>query len=487
MNLSLSSTFRIIGVTMAVISLAMVPSLIVSFIYDEPETYLPFLFTAAGAGSAGILLLNICRRETLNLKVRDGFLIVTLCWFISGALGAVPFVVTDSIPHFADAFFESCSGFTTTGATVLAEPELLPKGILFWRSFTHWIGGMGILIFAIALMPSLGISGQNIAVSEAPGPSLDKVTPKMTDTAKSLYTIYLVFTIVETIMLVAGGMSLYDSLITTFGSVGTGGLSNYADSIGHFDSTYLRMVVTAFMFLCGVNFNLYYMSMKHGIKTLLKDAEFQVYFCIFAASTLFIWACLLIMGGYDSVKMAFSDSIFQVSSIMTTTGYITADYELWPIACQMVLLLLMFVGGCSSSTGGGLKVIRIIVLMKLIKRGISTRLHPNIVESVKLNGENIPSDTASAIVSHTFLYIIMVFAGAFIVSFENVDMTTCFTSVITCIGNVGPGFGIVGPTENFGVLSDLSLYTLSVYMIAGRLELYTLFIILTPRFWNPNR
>ncbi len=487
MNLSLSSTFRIIGIVLAVVSMSMIPSIIVSFIYDDSDVYIPFLLTMLISCAIGILLMLLCHRQDLQLKVRDGFLIVTLCWFISAALGAMPFVVTDSIPHFADAFFESCSGFSTTGSTVLAQPELLPKGVLFWRSFTHWIGGMGILIFAIALMPSLGISGQNIAVSEAPGPSLDKVTPKMTDTAKSLYTIYLLFTIVETIMLMSGGMSLYDSLITTFGSVGTGGLSNYSDSIGHFDSTYLRMVVTAFMFLCGVNFNLYYMSMKQGIKVLFKDSEFRVYFMIFAVSSLFIFACLLISGNYSSAGSAMSDSLFQVSSILTTTGFITADYETWPVVCQIVLLMLMFVGGCSSSTGGGLKVIRIIVLFKLIRRGIATRLHPNVVESVKLNGENLSTDTVSAIVSHTFLYIVMVFFGAFIISFENADLATCFSSVITCIGNVGPGFGAVGAVDNFGWMSDLSLYTLSVYMLAGRLELYTLFIILTPRFWNPNR
>ena len=345
MNLSLSSTFRIIGIVLAVVSLSMLPSLIVSFIYDDPSTYIPFMLTMVIACVIGLLLMGLCHSRPLNLKVRDGFLIVTLCWFISAVLGAMPFVVTDSIPHFADAFFESCSGFSTTGATVLAEPELLPKGILFWRSFTHWIGGMGILIFAIALMPSLGISGQNIAVSEAPGPSLDKITPKMTDTAKSLYTIYLLFTIIETIMLMAGGMSLYDALITTFGSVGTGGLSNYSDSVGHFDSTYLRMVVTAFMFLCGVNFNLYYLSMKRGIKVLFRDSEFRIYFGIFAVSSLFIFISLMISGLCDSVEQAFSDAVFQVSSIMTTTGFITADYELWPIACQIVLLFLMFVGG----------------------------------------------------------------------------------------------------------------------------------------------
>lgn len=487
MNLNLSSVLRIIGIVMAVISLSMLPSVIVSFIYDDSSIYIPFLMTMLIAGAIGILLMKLCQYRMQHLKVRDGFLIVTLCWLISAILGAVPFVITDSIPHFADAFFESCSGFSTTGSTVLAEPELLPKGILFWRSFTHWIGGMGILIFAIALMPSLGISGQNIAVSEAPGPSLDKVTPKMSDTAKTLYIIYLLFTIIETIMLMLGGMSLYDSLLTSFGSVGTGGLSNYSDSIGHFDSTYIRMVITAFMFLCGVNFNLYFLSLKHGLKTFTRDSEFKLYVFVFAAASLFIFAALLISGQYDEVLPAFSDSVFQVSSILTTTGFITADYETWPIVCQMVLLILMFIGGCSSSTGGGIKVVRILVLLKLIRRGISTRLHPNIVESVKLNGKNMPGDAVSAIVNHFFLYLAMVFAGAFIVSFENADMMTCFSSVITCLGNIGPGFGAVGPVDNFGGLSVLSKYLLSIYMLAGRLELYTMFIILTPRFWNPDR
>ncbi len=487
MNLNLSSVFRIIGVAMAVIGICMLPSVIVSFIYDNSSVYIPFLITMLSSCAAGFILMAICKYRMHQLKVRDGFLIVTLCWLISAVLGAIPFVITDSIPHFADAFFESCSGFSTTGSTVLAKPELLPRGILFWRSFTHWIGGMGILIFAIALMPSLGISGQNIAVSEAPGPSLDKVTPKMSDTAKALYLIYLLFTILETILLLLGGMNLYDSLITTFGSVGTGGLSNYSDSLGHFDSTYIRMVVTAFMFLCGVNFNLYYISMKRGLKTFTHDSEFKMYLLIFAAASVFIFAALLISGCYNSALPAFSDSVFQVSSILTTTGFITADYETWPMICQMVLLMLMFIGGCSSSTGGGLKVVRILILLKLIKRGISTRLHPNIVESIKLDGKTIPADAVSAIVNHFFLYLAMLFAGAFIVSFENADIITCFSSVITCLGNIGPGFGAVGPTDNFGTLSVLSKYLLSIYMLAGRLELYTMFIILTPRFWNPDR
>ncbi len=487
MNLGISSVFRIIGIVMMVVGFSMLPSVLVSFIYDDAEVFLPFLLTMAISGTTGIILAKLCKKHTHQLKVRDGFLIVTLCWIISGILGAIPFMVTESIPHFADAFFESCSGFSTTGASILSDVEALPKGILFWRSFTHWIGGMGILIFAIALMPSLGISGQNIAVSEAPGPSLDKVTPKMSDTAKTLYTIYLLFTVAETVLLMLGGMSLYDALINTFGSVGTGGFSNYNNSIAHFDSTYIRMVITAFMVLCGVNFNLYYLAFKRGPGVFMKDSEFKLYLLIFAVASIFIFLVLLVSGQYNSVKLAFTDSVFQVSTILTTTGFATTDFEKWPLVCQMVLLLLMFVGGCSSSTGGGLKVVRLLVIFKLIKRGVSMRLHPNIVETVKLNGKTMPSDTVSAIANHVFLYIAMIFIGAFIISFENADITTCFTSVITCLGNIGPGFGTVGPTENFGGLSTLSKYLLSIYMLAGRLELYTLFILLTPRFWNPDR
>ena len=487
MNLSISSIFKIIGIVLMVVGFSMLPSVIVSFIYDDSSVYIPFLITMLASGLTGIALMLLCHSDTKQLRVRDGFLIVTLCWFISAVLGAIPFIVTDSITGFADAFFESCSGFSTTGASILSDIESLPRGILFWRSFTHWIGGMGILIFAIAMMPSLGISGQNIAVSEAPGPSLDKVTPKMSDTAKTLYTIYLLFTILETILLMLGGMSLYDALIHTFGTVGTGGFSSYSDSIGHFDSTYIRMVITAFMVLCGMNFNLFFLTFKQGFKVLLKDSELKLYMLIFFAAALFIFAALIINGQYESAGLALTDSLFQVATILTTTGYATADYETWPMICQMIILLLMFVGGCSSSTGGGIKVVRILVVFKLIRRGISMRLHPNVIETVKLNGKTMPSDTVSAIANHMFLYMFMIFAGAFIISFENADIITCFSSVITCLGNIGPGFGAVGPSENFGAMSVLSKYLLSVYMLAGRLELYTLFILLTPRFWNPDR
>ncbi len=486
MNLNIQSIFRIIGAVLLVIGISMLPSVFVSLLCDEPAVYIPFIWTMLSALLIGAVLTKTCKSHMKQLKVRDGFLIVSLCWLIAGILGAVPFVATGSIPNPADAFFESCSGFSTTGSSILSDVEALPKGIVFWRSFTHWIGGMGILIFAIALMPSLGISGQNIAVSETPGPSLDKVSPKMTDTAKILYVIYLLFTVLETILLMLGGLNLYDALVQTFGTVGTGGFSNYNDGIGHFGSTYVTVVITAFMVLCGVNFNLFYFSVKRGFRVFWQDSEFKLYLFFFAAASVFLTAALLIGKTYSSFTAALTDSAFQSASILTTTGFASPDYETWPTICQVLLLLLMFMGGCSSSTSGGIKIVRIYVLLQLIRRGIATRLHPNVIENITLNDKKMSSDTVSAIASHMFLYFVLIFAGAFVISFENLDLMTCFSSVITCLGNIGPGFGAIGPTENFASLSDLSKAFLSIYMIAGRLELFTLFILLTPRFWNSN-
>lgn len=469
-----------------VISLSMLPSILVSVIYDGADIFMPFIYTMVVILVLGICLAKFFVHDSFKLKVRDGMLIVTLCWILACFAGAVPFMTTGTIPDLADAFFESCSGFSTTGSSVLTDIEALPMGLLFWRSFTHWIGGLGILIITIALLPSLGIGGQNIAVSETPGPALDRITPKMSDTAKTLLIIYMLFTVLETIMLMLGGMNLFDALIHTFGTVGTGGFSNYNANVAHFDSTYIRIVITAFMFLCGVNFNLLYFSTKRGPKLFRDDSEFKLYLFFFGGIAIFMFAVLMFSKTYTSFGEAAVDSAFQTASILTTTGFSTVDYETWPMVCQMAILILMFMGGCSSSTSGGIKIVRIYVILQLIRRGIATKLHPNSVETIRLNGKTMPSDTVSAIANHMFLYIAMVFVGAFIIAFENLDLMTCFSSVITCLGNIGPGFGLIGPSENFSAMSALSKYLLSLYMIAGRLELYTLFILLTPKFWNPN-
>lgn len=487
MNLNFGSILRIIGIVMTIISIAMIPSLVVSLIYGEVNIAEDFAITIFATIIVGAFLAKLTKYRLQDLKVRDGFFIVTVYWFISAIIGAVPFFISGAIPSAMDAFFESCSGFSTTGASILTDIESLPKGILFWRSFTHWIGGIGILLFAIAVMPSLGISGQNLEVSETPGPMLDKITPKMTDTAKTLLVIYSILTFAEIILLLLGGMNLYDALIHTFGTVGTGGFSNYNASVGHFDSTYIKVVITIFMLICGVNFNLFFLSFKKGISVFWKDTEFKYYILIFAFSFVVIFAFLLLSGNAASPGDTATDVAFQTASILTTTGYATCDSELWPQVCQIMILLLMFVGGCSSSTAGGIKVIRIVVVLKLVARGFQTRLHPNAVRTPKVSGKALPSDSVSLIASHMMLYIFLLFVGTFLISFENADLTTCLTSVITCLGNIGPGFGAVGPSDNFAFMTDFSKLVLSFLMIAGRLELYTLFIFLTPQFWHPDR
>ena len=471
---------RMLGVEAA---LLLVPVL-VAVIYQEkcgivfliPIVILCLLFWVAGRK----------RPEHGQIYGKEGMVIVALAWILWSLFGAMPFTLSGYIPSYVDAFFETVSGFTTTGSSIIPDVEVLPHCLLFWRSFTHWIGGMGILVFAIALMPSLGISGQNIAVTEAPGPIMDKTSAQMSKTAKTLYIMYLIFTVLEVILLLFGGMSLFDALVHTFGSVGTGGFSSYNDSVAHFNSTYIEVVIMVFMVLCGVNFNLYYLAFKDGISQLFKDSEFRFYLLIFGVSALMIATVLFVTGKNDSIGGAAVDAAFQTASILTTTGYMSSDYEVWPFICQMILFFLMIVGGCSSSTSGGLKAIRILIISKLIRRGISLRLHPNVIETVKLDGKTLQGDTVSSIANHFFLYILMVFAGTFLISFENESLITSLSSVVTCLGNVGPGFGSIGPTENFAHLTLFSKGILSVYMLAGRLELYPLFILLTPRFWNQD-
>ena len=486
MNLSLQAFSKVTGLAFMVIGLSMLPSFAIACIYHELHAILAFLITIMITTVTGWSLMFIGRDFEDTLKIRDGFLVVTLCWLVAGFAGALPFVMSGAIPNFFDAFFESCSGFSTTGCTILTDIEALPKSLLFWRSFTHWIGGMGILIFAIALMPSLGISGQNAAASEAPGPTLDKVTAKMSDTAKSLYFIYILFTLVQTILLCLGGMSLFDALVHTFGTVGTGGFSSYNDGIAHFGSVYIEVVIIIFMILCGTNFNLFFLTFKQKYNYFIHDSEFKLYMGIIIVFSILIALNLAFSGVFsngDSVRHA----VFNVSSVITTTGFATADFNLWPTFSKMLLLLLMFVGGCASSTGGGIKVIRILVLLKLIRRGIATRLHPNAVVNVRINDTTIPSDTVTNTACHAFIYLMIVFISTILISLDNFDLITNFTAVITCVGNIGPGFELVGPMGNFALFSGASKFLLSMLMLAGRLELFTLFIIFTPKFWHPDR
>lgn len=487
MDLNWNIILRISGALFIVISVAMIPSSMVSYIYQEPETALAFTKTIIPSIIIGGLLLLVTKQSTGRIKVRDGYIIVALCWILSSLIAAVPFVISGEIPSLVDAFFETCSGFSTTGASILTDVEALSKGLLFWRSFTHWLGGMGILIFAIALLPSLGINGQAIAKAEAPGPTLDKLTPKLSDTAKMLYLLYLGFTLIITILLKAGGLSLYDSLVHAFGTIATGGFSIYNDSIAHYDSAYVDLVIGLFMVVAGVNFNLYFILFRHGIRNFFQDLELRFFLFLVITVTLLIGINLFAANAYDNLFDSFRYSFFQTATIISTTGYATGNFDLWPTFSKILLLVLMLIGGSSSSTSGGMKVIRILVIFKFIKRGIARRLHPTAIVQLKFGSKALPIDTVSAIANFIFLYIITIFVSTILISMEGNSPMTNFSAVIACLGNIGPGFDQVGAVMNYELFSDPSTLLLSFLMLAGRLELFTIIMLLSPRFWNPNR
>jgi trk system potassium uptake protein TrkH len=474
------------GAILMILAASMIPPSLVSFYYGETLSALSFIYCIIPMVVLGLLTQRI-RLFSHVVRIRDGYAIVALCWLLGSLLGALPFVISGSIPSYIDAFFETVSGFTTTGASILTDIEVLPMGQLFWRSFTHWLGGMGILVFAIALLPALGIGGQQMARAETPGPVLDKITPKMSDSAKILYLIYISITILEVLLLLAGGMSVFDAFVQTFGTMGTGGFSNYNASIAHFNSLYIEIVIGIFMIAAGVNFNLYYDLIKGRWRVFLGDNELRLYLGIIGFSVIVIALNLWFSGTYGSVFQSIRYAFFQTSSIITTTGFASADFDLWPTFSKMILFTLMFIGGCSASTAGSIKVIRILIVAKLIKREMFRRMHPRAVVPVKIDGRPVPSGTVSSIASFVFLYMTLFALGTILISIEDFGFVVSASAVAATLGNVGPGFELVGPVMNYSIFSDASTLLLSFLMLAGRLELFTIILLLSPGFWNPDR
>ena len=460
----------------------------VSAVYKEWDVFRIFLLCALPVLAVSqIVMRSIPSQRSDDLRMRDGFFIVGVSWLAMSLIGALPFIFSGAIPGFADAYFETASGFTTTGSTILTEIEHLPRGILFWRSFTHWLGGMGVLVLTIAILPKLGIGGQKIMRAETTGPTMDKISFTVNDTARTLYKIYLVFTILETVLLMFGGMDLYDAMLHTFGTVGTGGFSSYNASIGAFRSGYVEWVIGFFMMLCGVNFSLYSNVYRKTPGKIFRDPEFRVYVGIIAGSTLFITVMLLLKNIYGDIAEALRAAFFQVSSIMTTTGYGTTDFDLWPLPCRFVLFVLMLIGGCAGSTGGGMKVIRAILIWKLVRRGTFRRLHPRAVSPIKVGDTTIAAETMSGVTGYVILFLFTIVLSTLAISLEGVSMTTALSSVVACLSNIGPGFEAVGPTMNFSFYSAPAKMLLSVLMIAGRLELFTIILLFTPVYWNRKK
>lgn len=434
----------------------------------------------------GIVGYKLIPTSGYKLKNRDGFLVVTLMWIISSFVGALPFVVSGEFANIIDAFFESASGFTTTGASILTDIESISNSLLFWRSLTHWLGGMGIIVLVTALLPGFGINGQIVANAETPGPTKEKLTSKFSDTAKRLYFLYLAFTGVEVIMLKVGGMNWFDSFICTFGSVSTGGFSNYNDSIAHFDNWYLQLVIIIFMVLSAINFDLYFLVRKRGLIQLWRDEECKFFLISIGVATAITTVANLFGDQIKSFGQALLDSLFQVTSIITTTGFGSDDYTLWPAFGQFAILALFFIGGCSSSTGGGLKAVRVVVGLKLISRSFAIKIHPNRITRVTLNKVDLGNDVVIRISNFIFVYLFTVFIGMLLLSLNNLDFTTTFSASLACVGNVGPGFGMVGPSGNYAAFSMFSKLVCSFLMIIGRLEIYTVIALFSKRYWNSN-
>ena len=478
---------KLAGLMSLLLAVSMIPSFMAAVYYNEISSIASFAAVIIPFAALGGIITKITWDHEIRIKMRYGFLIVTLAWIFFSFAGALPLVISGSIPSYVDAFFEMCSGFSTTGSTILTDIESLPKSMLFWRSFTHWLGGMGIIVFVTAVLPSIGIEGQLIASAETPGPTMDKLTPKYSDTARNLYMLYIGITITEVILLMLGGMGIYDSLVHSFGTVGTGGFSSYADNIGHFTSPYFRWIFIIFMMMCGVNFNLYFVMFRQGLKAMLKDEELRYYLGFIGVPSVLLIISLMASGTFHDLFKCVTSSFFNVVGMITTTGYGTDDFTKWPTFAQMVLFFLFFVGASTSSTGGGVKVLRVLVCLKLIRRGIMLKIHPNRVYTIKLSGRPVQQEVATNIANFIFFYIMVVAAGTLLVSFDGFDIITTLSSVLTCIGNVGPGFELVGPADNFSIFSDFSKIILSFLMIAGRLELFTFFMLFSPHYWNPDR
>lgn len=423
------------------------------------------------------------RPKRSDIFVKDGLMIVGLAWVMFSLIGALPFYFTGAIPRFVDAFFETVSGFTTTGSTILTDIESLPYGIHFWRAFTHWVGGMGVLVFVMAVIPLAGSKSLNIMKAEVPGPTMDKIVPKTRQTAKILYLIYVVMTVAEVVLLVLGGMPLFDALIHTFSTAGTGGFSNKADSVSFYDSAYIDGVITVFMALFGVNFNLFYLFLLGKFARVFKSEELRTYIGIIAVATLLITINIYPM--YGSFLTSFRYSSFQVTTIITTTGMMTTDFNLWPSFSKGILLMLMFVGACAGSTGGGLKVSRVLLLGKYIKSEIRKIVHPRSIVSVKVDGKVMDDTVIRSVTAYIMIYMSILVVSYLMISLNELDLETTLTSVITCINNVGPGFGeIIGPTQNFSTLSDFSKLVLTLDMLIGRLEIYPILFIFSPRMFK---
>lgn len=467
---------KMLGVEGAVL---LIPAF-VAFLYGESDA-IQFLIVSAVLGAI-FFIFGRKRPENKVIYAKEGLVIVGLAWILWSLFGALPFVLTGSIPSYVDAFFETVSGFTTTGSTILTDIEALPKGVAFWRSLTHWIGGMGVLVFVMMLTSLDDEHSMHLMRAEVPGPEADKLVPKARATARILYLMYFVLTAAEVVFLMFGGMSFYDALLHSFSTAGTGGFSNRNASVAYYDSAYIDGVITVFMILFGVNFILYFLIRLKNWKDALKNEELHAYLGIIAGAVAIV--TVNILGIYGNIVHAFRYASFQVASVITTTGFCTADFNLWPELSKVVLLGIMVIGACAGSTGGGIKVSRFLILVKSIKQEVRRMLHPKAVTIVKINGKRVGNDTIRSVYIYFISYILVMMVSILLVSINNFDFATTFSSVLTTLNNVGPGISMVGPVENFHMFSPLSKLVFCMDMLLGRLEIFPYLLLMSPELWR---
>lgn len=482
--MNIKMVFRTVGRISQVAALLLLIPAVVAIIYKEAEQFFAFFITAIAAFAIGLFIGLITKTKNRVIYAKDGFAITALAWIVMALVGAVPFVISGDIPSYIDAVFETVSGFTTTGASILTNVEAMSRSMLFWRSFTHWIGGMGVLVFIMAIIPNLTDRSIHIMRAEMPGPVIGKLVPRVKDTAKILYLIYIFLTVLEAVLLLAGGMPLFDSLIHTFGTAGTGGFGIKADSIASY-SPYCQWVIAIFMLIFGVNFNLYYLLLLRRIRTALKSSELWCYISVVLVSVAIITANIAPI--YKNFSTALRNSTFQVASIISTTGFATADFDLWPGLSKAILLLLMFCGACAGSTAGGLKVSRVVMLFKSVTKEIRKMLHPRSIGKVHFEGKSVEDSTLSSVSTYFVIYMICFFMIFLLISFEPFGLESNFSAVAACFNNIGPGFSAVGPTASYAGYTGFSKIILSFAMLLGRLEIFPIVVFLSPRTWMKKK
>ncbi|MFO7884561.1 MAG: TrkH family potassium uptake protein [Desulfobacteraceae bacterium] len=474
---------NIIGVLIVFLGLVMTFPLICSLWFKD-QSLSAFLYSMGITILSGIILIFSSRRPTIDyISQREAMAIVALGWTAIGFFGALPFYTGGAMPFFTDAFFESVSGFTTTGSSVLTNIQGVSKSLLFWRSFIQWLGGMGIIVLSLAILPYLGVGGMQLFKAEVPSPVPDKLAPRLSESAKILWYVYASISLFEVIFLLAGGMDLYDALCHAFTTMPTGGFSTKNASIAHFNSPYIEYTIVFFMVMAGINFSLHYQLLRGRTLIFWRDSECRFFLFLLMVLTLIV-SVSLYGSVYGSGSDAFRYALFQVVSIVTTTGYATADYEMWPGASQVIIFICMFIGASAGSTGGGMKCARIMVAFKYCYRELFTLVHPRSVSSVKINNSAVPEAVLKSIMGFLAIYIGLFVFFSIVVSLLGVDMVTAFASVASCIGNIGPGFGTVGPAENFAHIPQAVKWVLTLCMLLGRLEIYTFIILFVPEFWK---